>query len=655
MLTASCENMIDDHDEENHHGETSAYFRSMSTGHDLNKPIKPNLRRAGTRRFSILMSTADHFQDKADGKFYGPYAHIRKQLDYTYHSHYQKERQWMQDSIIEEFLENVQSTDVCTTPTEPWLIYTVGAPGAGKIHTLMTLVRDRKLPLLSFVLIDPDAIRRRLPEFQSFVQKCPDKVDALTSREAGYIVEILTLAAVQSGKNVVLDGCLQSTEWHGEFFDSLKIDNNKLKIGMLHITAPRDTILQRALEVAIYSGRIIPVNVIDQILEQIPKSIVDIEDTIDYFCDFSNDGDEIKITTKGQSWESLYQTFLQTCAWFPGQKKGQLGQLATEAGRKEALDAALKAAPSIIDKGLQNNKQKRFSVLISSEENHKTNNTEFYGAFSHIRSTLDYTYHAHYTRERQSLQDAIIKDMLNSAVIKDVNGDVCTTPTEPWIVFTAGAMGAGKSYTMNKLVEEGRFPLLAFVLVDPDEIRRHLPEFHLYVDQSPELAGELTRKEAGFISEILTLAGLQAGKNVMVDGSLRDSDWYQTYFERLREEFPALKLAIIHVMAPREAVFQRAAERALTTGRVVPRETLEMALDQVPRSVKILGPLVTYFCELNNAPGAPDIELMTDTETWESFERNWHQTCAWVPSRRKFLKPSKGNDPKLALGGKKVY
>ena len=87
----------------------------------------------------------------------------------------------------------------------------------------------------------------------------------------------------------------------------------------------------------------------------------------------------------------------------------------------------------------------------------------------------------------------------------------------------------------------------------------------------------------------------------------------------------------------------------------MPRETLEMALDQVPRSVKILGPLVTYFCELNNAPGAPDIELMTDTEPGESFERNRQVCLGWVPSRRKFLKPSKGNDPKLALGGKKVY
>ena len=57
----------------------------------------------------------------------------------------------------------------------------------------------------------------------------------------------------------------------------------------------------------------------------------------------------------------------------------------------------------------------------------------------------------------------------------------------------------------------------------------------------------------------MTLAALQAGKNVLVDGSLRDSEWYSWYFGRLREDFPSVRQAIIHVTAPREAVFSRAA------------------------------------------------------------------------------------------------
>jgi hypothetical protein len=105
-----------------------------------------------------------------------------------------------------------------------------------------------------------------------------------------------------------------------------------------------------------------------------------------------------------------------------------------------------------------------------------------------------------------------------------------------------------------------------------------LPEFHMYVNANPELAGKLTNKEAGFIAEILTLAALQGGKNVMQDGSLRDSDWYQNYFARLRTEFPKVRQAIIHVTAPKDAVFQRAEVGILIRCDVVVLEIVKQIL-----------------------------------------------------------------------------
>ena len=108
------------------------------------------------------------------------------------------------------------------------------------------------------------------------------------------------------------------------------------------------------------------------------------------------------------------------------------------------------------------------------------------------------------------------------------------------------------------MASKGLFPLQSFVAVDPDEIRQHFPEFHMYATLSPEQAGELTHKEAGYVTEIVTAAALQKGHNVLVDGSLRDFNWYLGYFERLRKEYKALKIAILHITAPREAVFERA-------------------------------------------------------------------------------------------------
>jgi hypothetical protein len=284
-------------------------------------------------------------------------------------------------------------------------------------------------------------------------------------------------------------------------------------------------------------------------MEDIPDSLEEIKPCIDYFCEFQNSDSVQFVDEKSDDgWEIFQTTFLQTCAWKPGMKGKQKFE------RQESVQAIVRQAQKL-------SRRRRFSVLISSEDNNRAENNNYYGKYSHIRQTLDYSYHANYTFERQKLQDAIISDMLDEVIIADATdgSKMGTVPTEPWIVFTAGAMGAGKGYVMRKLVENGRFPLKAFVIVDPDEIRRLLPEYHMYVDENPELAGSMTRKEAGFVAEILTLAALQAGKNVLQDGSLRDSDWYKVYFKRLRAEFPSLRQAILHVTAPREAVFQRAA------------------------------------------------------------------------------------------------
>jgi hypothetical protein len=59
-------------------------------------------------------------------------------------------------------------------------------------------------------------------------------------------------------------------------------------------------------------------------------------------------------------------------------------------------------------------------------------------------------------------------------------------------------------------------------------------------------------------SQGVTLAALQAGKNALVDGSLRDWKWYSSYFDSLRSEYPTLKIALLHIVAPKEAILARA-------------------------------------------------------------------------------------------------
>lgn len=131
-----------------------------------------------------------------------------------------------------------------------------------------------------------------------------------------------------------------------------------------------------------------------------------------------------------------------------------------------------------------------FSLDKSTEENYGDDKLEFYGPFKSIRSSLDYTYHGNYIKSRQFFQDRIVEKLLDGTVIEDSNGrGFCKTPNEPWIVFTAGVMGAGKSHTIKQLASRGLFPLQSYVVIDPDEIRQHFPEYALYAMKSPEHAG----------------------------------------------------------------------------------------------------------------------------------------------------------------------
>ena len=275
----------------------------------------------------------------------------------------------------------------------------------------------------------------------------------------------------------------------------------------------------------------------------------------------------------------------------------------------------------------------------STEENYKSDvDCQHCDKYTAIRKTLDYAYHSKYTKERQLVQFEIIDALLNETLIEDLtSGENCTTSSQPWVVFTAGCMGAGKSWTIRHLNHSGDFPLGAFVSVDPDEIRRRLPEFETYARIEPERAGEWTGKEAGMMSEILTLAALEKGHNVLVDGSLRNSMWYQSYFTRLKQDYAHLRIGILHISAPPEVVYARAASRAKRTGRVIPRATLEESMLQVPKSVRQLSPLADFYAQLHNTEDGPIAIEAPSGLTWQAFREAWTQSCDSDASERRRL------------------
>ena len=249
---------------------------------------------------------------------------------------------------------------------------------------------------------------------------------------------------------------------------------------------------------------------------------------------------------------------------------------------------------------------------MSTSEQHASLTARHAGRFARTRARMDYSYHARYSEARQGVQDEIISSLLL---------DPRKRAVEPWLVFTAGAMGAGKSHVMRSLASDGAFPLHRYVRVSADAIKPLLPEMRGLVESHRNLAGTLTHAESSYIAELVVREALEGGFNVLVDGSFRHAAWQEQELARVRRDHPHYRIAILFVRATPERVYERAERRSAVTGRVVPRSVLDATLREVPASFSRLAPKADYTAViLNDADAKPTLE---EPATLEGFAKTF--------------------------------
>lgn len=245
---------------------------------------------------------------------------------------------------------------------------------------------------------------------------------------------------------------------------------------------------------------------------------------------------------------------------------------------------------------------------LPTQEVYFEDGDDFTDRFKNARGKLDYNYHRHPATKRQLLQDAILSRVVQhqSEIGKKELLDEAKSTRRPWLVFSAGPMGVGKSYVLSKLHSTGFFPLDQFLKIDPDMIKSEIPEFAGYLRENPETAATMLHAESTQMADILFQYALSASLDMLVDGSLRDVEWY-TYLisNQLRTNYPNYRIAILHVTAHPDTIRERARERATISGRAVPTELLEESIEQVPKSVQRLAPLVDATYTISNNEGEP--------------------------------------------------
>lgn len=116
---------------------------------------------------------------------------------------------------------------------------------------------------------------------------------------------------------------------------------------------------------------------------------------------------------------------------------------------------------------------------------------------------------------------------------------------------------------------------------------------------------------------------MKLNKNVLVDGSLRDGEWYSDYIQGIRKSFQGyktvnklqfgwgeiaeevieeekLRIGIIYVTARTESILKRAKKRELITHRHVPEELILRSIGEIQKSLEILIPLCNFYCHIVN-------------------------------------------------------
>jgi len=207
------------------------------------------------------------------------------------------------------------------------------------------------------------------------------------------------------------------------------------------------------------------------------------------------------------------------------------------------------------------------------------------GEYSETRKIMDYNYYSRYSPERVMLQDSIINRLLTPKK---------QSKNKPYIIYTCGPMGAGKSHTIKELITDDH------LYIDPDMIKSLLPECKQFTEQYPDKASTLLHKESVFISLMLEYKALKSNINIIVDGTLRDYSWYTDHIQELRNKHPNYIIGIYKVEASLNLVKERCVKRAKITGRIIPMEFIETVYNMIDNSFNILKHKVDFYKIIDN-------------------------------------------------------
>lgn len=206
----------------------------------------------------------------------GSFVKVRQKLDLAYHKYYVPERQIFQDQIVKHIIGNKS----CNYES-PFIFFLAGQLGSGKSYSLQYL--GERFDWSNYILVEFDMIRQMLPEYHEYNSIDKNEAGYKTQKECGYIAEILTGVALRKKCNIVIDGTLQNFKYYSGFFEKLRKNHPKYRIGILHVTS---SLCHHRVQLR---ARTVPREVLLKAEKAIPKSVEKLKMQADLYIQVNND------------------------------------------------------------------------------------------------------------------------------------------------------------------------------------------------------------------------------------------------------------------------------------------------------------------------------------------------------------------------------
>lgn len=216
-----------------------------------------------------------------------------KELYTSKNGEYKKERKALHESIITELLKG---TGKETQSERPCAYFFGGGSGSGKT-TLKEKMQKEHPPFkyINAVNVDPDEIKLYLPEFKHYKQKAPHKAARLVHKESCDIRDLLVDILIKEKRNFIYESTMAKPKKYMCLFRRLKEEG--FRIHLYLCTVPISTAKKRIAERAKSDGRVVPLKVIENTHQLVPKTFILVRDLTDSYHIYDNRKNTFLITS----------------------------------------------------------------------------------------------------------------------------------------------------------------------------------------------------------------------------------------------------------------------------------------------------------------------------------------------------------------------